>query len=59
MAKYLLLSILIATVGLPIYCSRAKTTRAGLRRLVWSMSFFIFGWVFFCVYLFLRMGGGY
>jgi hypothetical protein len=30
-----------------------------LRRLVWSMSFFIFGWVFFCVYLFLRMGGGY
>jgi hypothetical protein len=59
MAKYLLLSILVATVGIPLYCARARSPRQGLRRLVWGMAVFIFGWVFFCVYIFLRLGGGY
>jgi len=59
MAKYLLFSILIATVGLPIYFSRERSPRRSLRRMVWGMVVFIFVWVFFCVYLFLRLGGGY
>jgi len=59
MAKILLLSVLIATVAVPIAFARARTTRMGLRRVVWGMAIFLFLWVCFCFFLFLRMGGGY
>lgn len=59
MAKLLLLSILIATILLPMRSARAKTAREGLRRAVIGMTVYIFLWVGFCVYLFLRMGGGF
>jgi hypothetical protein len=58
MAKLGLLSILIATIGIPIQFSRAKSARNGLRKMVTAMTIFIFGWVVFCCYVFLRIGGG-
>ena len=58
MAKLGLLSILIATLGIPIRYARAKNARNGLRRMVTAMTVFIFAWVIFCSYIFLRIGGG-
>jgi hypothetical protein len=58
MAKIGLLSILIATVGIPIAFARAKNARTGLRKVIAAMTIFIFGWVVFCCYIFLRIGGG-
>lgn len=58
MAKFGLLSILIATLALPLQYARAKGARSGLRRMVTMMSVFIFVWVAFCTYVFLRLGGG-
>jgi hypothetical protein len=59
MAKALLLSILIATIAIPMRNARAKSARAGLKRVVVSMTIYIFVWVAYCVYLFLKLGGGY
>jgi hypothetical protein len=59
LAKYLLLSILFATVGIPIVFARAKSAPGGLRKVVWGMLAFLFCWVFYCVYIYLRMGQGY
>jgi hypothetical protein len=58
-AKYLLLSILVATVGIPIAFARSKSAAGGLRKVVWGMVTFLFLWVIFCVYVYLRMGEGY
>jgi hypothetical protein len=58
MAKIGLLSILIATIGVPILFARAKNARNGMRKTVMAMTLFIFGWAFFCAYIFLRIGGG-
>jgi hypothetical protein len=59
MAKYLLISILVASIAIPMRFARSKSARGGLRRVVWAMTFYVFIWVGFCIYLFLRMGGGY
>jgi len=59
MAKFLLLSILIATILIPMRAARSRNARKGLRHAVVGMSVFIFLWVGFCVYLFLKMAGGY
>jgi hypothetical protein len=58
MAKIGLLSILIATVGIPIRYARVKNARTGLRQMVTAMTVFVFAWVIFCCYIFLRLGGG-
>ena len=58
MAKIGLLSILIATVGIPIRYARVKNARKGLKQMVTAMTIFVFAWVFFCCYIFLRIGGG-
>jgi hypothetical protein len=57
-AKFLLLSVLFATVGIPIAFARAKTGPGGLRKVVWAMLTFLFFWVAFCEYVYLRMGEG-
>jgi amino acid permease len=59
MAKYLLLSILIATIAVPVGFARTRSARKGMRRVVWTMILYIFIWVAFCIYLFLKLGGGY
>jgi hypothetical protein len=59
MAKALLLSILVATVAIPLRYARAKSPRAGLRSTIVGMTIYIFLWTVFCVYGFLKMGGGY
>ena len=57
MPKYLLMSILVATLAIPIWFAKAKGARTGLRKtIVWTMVY-IFLWVGFCAYVFLRMGG--
>lgn len=58
MAHYLLLSILFATLFIPIRAATSKGARAGLRKATVGMAVFLFLWVGFCAYLFLRMGGG-
>jgi hypothetical protein len=58
MDKFLLLSILIATIALPMRLAKGKTARGGLRRVVVGMTLYIFCWIFFCAYLFTLMGGG-
>lgn len=58
MAKIGLLSILIATIGIPIFFARTKNPRKGVRKMVIAMTIFIFGWTVFCAYIFLRIGGG-
>jgi hypothetical protein len=58
MAKNLLLSILIATIAIPMRFAKTKSARQGLRKVVIGMVIYIFCWVFFCVYIFLRIGGG-
>lgn len=57
MANYLLVSILFATLAIPIRFSKAKNARAGLRKTVLGMAVYIFLWTGFCAYVFLRLGG--
>jgi hypothetical protein len=59
MAKFMLLSILIATVAIPMWLAKNKSPRSGLRRVLIAMGIYVFLWTGFCVYFFLRMGGGY
>jgi hypothetical protein len=58
MAKIGLLSILIATIAIPIRYARVKNARKALKGMVTAMTVFIFAWVIFCCYVFLRIGGG-
>jgi hypothetical protein len=50
---------LVATVAIPLRYARAKSPRAGLRSTIVGMTIYIFLWTVFCVYGFLKMGGGY
>jgi hypothetical protein len=59
MAKYLLVSLLAATIAIPILFARERKPRRGLRKVIWVMTGFVLAWVGFCVYLFIKMGGGY
>ncbi len=59
MAKYLLMSVLVATIIVPMRFARVANPRQGLRRAISAMTIYLFLWVGFCTYLFLRMGGGY
>jgi hypothetical protein len=59
MAKYLLMSILVATIVLPMRFAKVLNPRRGLRQAVYAMAIYLFLWVGFCTYLFLRMGAGY
>ena len=59
MAKILLISVLIATIAIPVRFAQARNPRGGLRRVVTSMVIYIFCWVGFLLFLFFRLGGGY
>jgi hypothetical protein len=58
MAKLLLLSVLIMTIALPMRMAGTKTAKLGLRRVVIGMALYICFWIFFLVYIFMRIGGG-
>lgn len=55
MAKFLLLSILIMTVALPMRFAKMKDPRAGLRKTMVGATLYVFFWIFFCVYIFIRI----
>jgi hypothetical protein len=59
MASSLLVSILVATIAIPIRFARARTARGGLRRVVLAMVLYIVLWALFCLFVFMRLGGGY
>ena len=52
MAKFLLTSILIMTIALPMRYAKAKEARAGLRKTMLGATLYVFFWVFFCVYIY-------
>lgn len=55
MAKFLLLSILIMTVALPMRYAKGKDARAGLRKTMIGATLYVFFWIFFCVYIFVKI----
>jgi hypothetical protein len=58
MAQLLLLSVLIMTIALPMRMANAKKARLGLRRVVIGMAVYICFWIFFLVYVFMRIDHG-
>ena len=59
MAKYLLMSILVATIVVPMRYATIANPHRALRGAITAMAIYLFLWVAFCAYLFLRMGGGF
>ena len=55
MAKTLLLSILIATVAIPMRFAKTRDPKAGLRKTLTGAMIYIAAWVFFLVYIFIRI----
>ncbi len=55
MAKFLLTSILIMTVAIPMRFASARDARAGLRKTVIGSLAYIWFWIFFCAYIYLRI----
>jgi hypothetical protein len=55
MAKLLLLSVLIMTVALPMRYAKAKDPRAGLKRTIVAMALYIWFWVFYLVYIHMKI----
>jgi hypothetical protein len=59
MASTILVSILVATIAIPIWFARARTARGGLRRVILLMTIYMVLWAFFCLFVFMKLGGGY
>jgi hypothetical protein len=57
-AQLLLLSVLIVTIALPMRMARARKPRLALRRVVVGMTIYICFWIFFLVYVFMRIDSG-
>lgn len=55
MAKWLLTSILIATVAIPMRFAKTQNANAGLRKTLKGAMIYIALWVFFLVYIFIRI----
>jgi len=52
MPKLLLMSILIVTLAFPIYFSRAKNAKAGLRKTIYAFAFFMIFWTYFSAFMY-------
>jgi hypothetical protein len=52
MQRALLISILLATLVIPIYNARQRDLALGLRRTVVQMAVFIAAWTLACLYLY-------
>jgi hypothetical protein len=55
MAKFLLLSMLIMTVAIPMRYAKEKNPKVGLKRTIIAMTVFIWLWVFYLVYIHIKI----
>jgi hypothetical protein len=56
MAKFLLLSVLIMTIAIPMRNAKSKDAKAGLKRTLVAMTLYIWFWVFYLVYIHSKLG---
>ncbi len=54
MAKLLMVSVLVASLGVPMYFARGKRARPALRKAVAAFSIFLALWTIYCAYAFER-----
>ncbi len=57
MAKFLLLSLLIMSVAIPMYFARVRPPRKGLRETTVAMAVYICLWILFCIYVYAKIAG--
>lgn len=55
MQRALLMSILLATLIIPIWNSRQRNLAQGLRRTVVQMSLFVAAWTLSCIYVYWHL----
>ena len=55
MAKFLLLSMLIMTVAFPMRYAKVKNPKVGLKRTLVAMTLYIWFWVFYLVYIHIKL----
>jgi len=55
MPKLLLMSILIMTLVIPIFFSKSKSAKAGLRKTIYAFAVFLIAWEYFSAFVYAEI----